>query len=220
MLKRLVLNILEDLIRNISGSLGRKIRYLYYKRRLGGCGKGVIIDIGVTIQSPKDVFIGDKVWLDQYVVILAGKPSGERTLKVKNNEEFAHQLGELHIGNEVHIAPFVVIQAHGGVEIGEKSGVASGAKIYSLSHHYRNLLDKTDKRTYYFTPMTSQENQSLIASPVVIGSGTAISLNNIILPGTIIPANTWLGVGMTGFGNSYNENYVYSVSQTIEEKSR
>jgi len=55
-----VFPMIESLIRNLSGGIGRKLRFLYYRKRLGGYGKGVVIDEGVYFSSLKDIYIGDK----------------------------------------------------------------------------------------------------------------------------------------------------------------
>jgi galactoside O-acetyltransferase len=218
MIKTLILDFAEGLLRNIGGIIGVKLRYYYYKYRLGSCGKNVVIDIGVVFQSPKDIFISDNVWIDKYVLILAGKPNINRKIKIKELDAYKFSIGETHIGQGVHIAPFVVVQAHGGVMIGDKVGIASGSKLYSLSHHYRNLLDRDDKRQYYFTPMVDESEQSLIAAPIVVGSGCAISLNSIVLPGTLIPDGTWIGTNVTASGMDYSVNSVYYQEQKIHNK--
>jgi acetyltransferase-like isoleucine patch superfamily enzyme len=208
----------EGLIRNIGGPLGYKIRYWYYKKRLGKCGKGVRISEGVIITSPKDVYLDDNVWIDKYVVILTGKPSKSRNYLKKTNTHYNYREGELHIQQGTHVAEFVVLQAHGGMLIKEKTGVASGAKIYTLSHHYRNLNNREDGKQYYFTPMVSDEEQFLIASPVVIGAKTAVGLNSVVLPGTHIPDGTWLGVNSFISGLNIDEQAIYSSSPAEKVK--
>ncbi|WP_298780286.1 hypothetical protein [uncultured Polaribacter sp.] len=218
MIKGLILESIEGFLRNFNGRIGIKLRYWYYKKRLGSCGKGVRIDIGVELQSPKDIHISDNVWIDKYVLILAGKPNLKRQVLIKKNESYKFNIGEIHIGKGTHIAPFVVLQAHGGISIGKNVGVASGSKIYSLSHHYRNLLDRSDKRKYFFTPMVKDSEQSLIASPITIGEGCAVSLNSIVLPGTVIPDGVWIGTSVTAQGKKYNNDTVYFQEQMIHEK--
>ncbi len=181
----------------IPGSLGRKIRYFYWKRRLKRCGKNVIIDEGVLIQCPEWISIGDNVWIDKYCFLLAGKPrldSSVRKFIIKKNIDFEYDWGELIIDDCVHIAPFSTIQAHGGVYIGKNTGIASGSRIYSLSHHYRNIGDENDKFEYKFTPMAPENEQFLISAPVVIKDNAAVGLNSVILPGTTINEGTWIGV--------------------------
>jgi len=188
-------NFIEFLIRNISGRLGRTIRYSYYRRRLGGCGKNVVIEQGVFFQSSKFIFLGDAVWVDKYSILIAGpfSPQG-RKFHHKANENYKGEPGQMKIGNGVHIAPFVLLQAHAGLSIGNSVTVASGAKVYTLSHHYRNLNDLQDSKRYSFSSMAAKEDQFLIVSPVVIGDRTAVGLNSVVLPGTTISDGTWLGV--------------------------
>lgn len=189
------LGFIEFLIRNISGRIGRAIRYSYYRRRLGSCGKGVIIEQGVFFQSPKSIFLGDYVWIDKYVLLIAGpfSPSG-RKFHNKVNKSYSGKPGHLRISNGAHIAPFVLLQSHAGLSIGKNVTIASGAKVYTLSHHYRNLNDPQDQKRYSFSSMAPKEDQFLIASPVAIGDHAAVGLNSVVLPGTTISDGTWLGV--------------------------
>lgn len=216
MIKRIVLGLIEGFIRNIGGPLGIKIRYFYYKRRLGYCGNNVVIDEGVFFQSPENIYLGSKIWLDKNVILLAGSPNLDRNIIIKDNSKFENKMGQIHIGDSVHIAPNVVIQGHGGVSIGANTGVASGSKIYSLSHHYKTT-NKEDKKKYFFTPMVLNEEQSLICSPVFIGYGCAIGLNAIILPGCIINDYCWIGTGLI-CSKEYEESAVYYVNFPQEVK--
>lgn len=220
MVKRILFEFIEGLIRNIAGPIGQKIRFYYYKKRLGSCGKNVRIDVGVVFQSPKDIFLGSNIWIDKYVLLLAGKPNSKRKSKTKKNTNFSFNIGEIHILDKVHIAPFVVLQGHGGISILGKSTIASGTKIYSMSHHYKNLNNKNDLSTYYFSPHSDYNEQFMIIGPVVIDYGSAVGLNSIILPGTTIPAKTWFGTNMTIQGTDYKTESVYYNNQDINHKQK
>jgi len=210
MLNRIIFAFIEDLIRNISGSFGRRIRSFYYQKRLGGCGKGIFIDIGVVITDTKSVFLGNNVWLDNYVLILSGPPTGNRKIYRKKNEKYLFKDGELHLSDNVHIAPFVVIQSHGGVSIGPNSGVASGAKIYSFSNHYKDLNNPGDSGPFHFTPLAPLKNQAYILSPVVMEGNNAVGLNSVVLPGTTLSSGTWLGTGSFIQGSKIEGESIYS----------
>jgi galactoside O-acetyltransferase len=220
-MKFVLFSLFETIIRNIGGTIGRRIRFQYYKRRFAYCGKNVVIDIGVIIENPSKMFVGNNVWLDNHVILMAGFITNMDNVSIKKNLNFNEEIGEVHIGDFVHIAPFSVIQGHGGIYIGSKSGIASGSKIYSLSHHYRNLNDRNDTKQYYFTPMVEMQDQFFVASPVYIGEGSAIGLNSVILPGTTIPDGTWVGVNtyMTGSGNLENSVYATSAAIFIKKKN-
>jgi acetyltransferase-like isoleucine patch superfamily enzyme len=190
-----LLRIFEGLIRNIEGRTGQVVRYWYYRKRLGACGKNILIDIGVVFQNPKYIFLSDNIWLDRYAVLIAGKfnPAARKYIE-KPNPVFAGSSGQLILGRGVHIAPFVLLQAHGGLSIGKNVTIASGAKIYTLSHHYKNLADPKDKKRYSFSSMADPEDQFLVSSPVVIGDNAAVGLNSVVLPGTTLQQGSWLGV--------------------------
>jgi acetyltransferase-like isoleucine patch superfamily enzyme len=87
-----------------------------------------------------------------------------------------------------------LVQAHGGVAIGKYVTIAAGSKIYSLSHHYRNLNDENDSKRYSFSSTAPKEDQFLIVGNVHIGDKAAVGINSVILPGTRIPNGTWVGV--------------------------
>lgn len=196
-LKIVVDDIIRTVITNISGGTGRKIRYCYWSRKFKKCGKNVIIDEGVIIQNPEWISVGDNVWIDKYCVLIAGKPDEQKSAKVftiKQNPNYHNERGNLIIKDNVHIAPFCTIQAHGGVYIGNNVGIASGTRVYSLSHHYKNPANPDDKYEYKFTPMVDSTQQSLISAPVVIDDNCAIGLNCVVLPGTTVQKGTWIGV--------------------------
>jgi acetyltransferase-like isoleucine patch superfamily enzyme len=198
-------------IRDIPGGAGRRIRYAFYKNKFGACGRHVKIDTGVIISNPQNVFLGNNVWLDNYVILLAGKPKEDGIIiHRKQNPDYIFEEGELHIGDNVHIAPFTVLQAHGGISIEEDCGIASGAKIYSLSNHYKNLNDPADKREFVFTPLAEPSKQAYLLSPVVIRTNCAVGLNSTILPGTTLPRGAWVGVNTYIQGRSLQEDGIYA----------
>lgn len=180
----------------LPGSTGDHLRARHYRRRLRHLGVNVRIDVGVIIENPEFVTIGDNCWIDRYVLILAGPPrEGLRKLARRPNERFHHSEGELVVGKNCHIASHVVINAHGGVSIGDDSTVAAGAKIVSLSHHPRNLADPSDTLLYKFGSRVPEAQQSLISSPIVLAEGAGLATNSVMLPGTSIGADSWVGAG-------------------------
>ncbi len=210
-------DIIKTVITDISGSVGRKIRYWYWSKRFQKCGKNVIIDEGVIIQNPGWISVGNNVWIDRYCVLIAGKPDEKKSARVftiKENPKYNAERGELIIKDNVHVAPFCTIQALGGVYIGKNAGIASGSRIYSLSHHYRNPKDENDNFEYKFTPMAPMEEQSLISAPVYIGNNCAIGLNCVVLPGTVVSDGTWVGV------SSYVNGELDSCSVYASEKAK
>jgi acetyltransferase-like isoleucine patch superfamily enzyme len=186
------------------GPVGRRLRRAYWGKRLGAMGSGCVIDVGVVIQSPEHVFLGDNVWVDNYVQLIAGVPPRHPRITVKENPAYRGRPGELHIGSNTHIAPFCVLQGRGGLSIGSDSGVAAHAMLYSLSNHYRDGKDAGSGEDYdqviKFSPMVPLEKQALISAPVVTENATAVGLGAILLPGSIVRQYSWVGSGAVVMG--------------------
>jgi acetyltransferase-like isoleucine patch superfamily enzyme len=177
------------------GPSGNFLRYRYYKGRLKSLGRKSIIDFGVHIVNPSQISIGDNTHIDRWVTIETGRiREGDRRVYHKTNPKFQHEIGEVHIGHNVHIAPYAYLLGIGGIDIGDCSGIASGARIFSVSNHYHNLNDPNDKKFYLFTNRVPDEDQSIIVGPVVMEKNTGVGLNSVVLPGSTIGENSWVGV--------------------------
>lgn len=168
--------LIEGRIRNIGGGVGVRLRRFFYKRKFKSCGKNLRIDVGVVMEGLSYVSLGDNVWIDKNCILMAGKvdlPSDKEKRFV--NPEFLFTEGELHIGSNVHLAPGTIIQAHGGVAIGDNFTASAGCKIYSLSND--PALCKMG--TY------SNSDIAYLKSQIVIGENVWLGLNTIVLGGTV-----------------------------------
>jgi galactoside O-acetyltransferase len=165
----IVHDLIESFLRGIDGGLGRFLRYHYYRRRLASCGQGVVIDAGVHLVNPKSMHIGDNVWIDRNVVIIAGKVKThtERDRFIQITDEVAE--GEVRIGKQSHIGIGTIIQGHGGVYLSQYCTTSAGCKIYS----YSNDVSQSQKGT--------MQDSSYIIHPVFIGFNTWLGLNAIVL---------------------------------------
>jgi acetyltransferase-like isoleucine patch superfamily enzyme len=176
------------------GPGGNLLRVRFYRRRLRALGDNVVIELGAQFVNPEYISIGDNCWIDKYVVLMAGPPSqGERKIARLENPLFKYAEGELVIERNCHIASHVVINAHGGVSIGENTTIAAGAKVISLSHHHRNLEDDSDTFLYRFGSRAPEEEQALISHPIVLGKNAGLGTNAVMVPGSSIGAGSWVG---------------------------
>lgn len=186
----------EWFVTYLPGPQGEILRFHYWKSRMRHVGTGVTFGVGVRVSGAEFISIGDHTWIDDQVILLAGAPdSGLSNITRKANDSFPGREGDLIIGANCHIAQQVTLQAHGGLFIGDESGVASGSRLYSLSHHYKQpgaLADAT--KVYKFTPRAAAEDQTLVCSPVVMEADTALGLNSVMLPGATIGTGSWVGV--------------------------
>jgi acetyltransferase-like isoleucine patch superfamily enzyme len=178
---------------SFDNKMGVVLRAAYWKSRLHRLGKDVIVDVGAKAIGWHFISIDDNSWIDRNVILEAGPVSKDDLMVYVKKTTLEAKEGELKIGKGCHISKNVVIQAYGGVIIGDYSGIASGAKIYSLSHHYKNI-NVDDGKIYKFTPCAPTGDQSLIQGSVVLEGNNALGLNSVILPGVTIGKNTWIGV--------------------------
>lgn len=181
-------------LRHAPGATGRALRGAYWRRRLRGLGTGVVIGENVRIVGPEWLTIGDGCWIDDNVTLIAGplRIGGRRVSRVGDT---VLPDGELRIGARVHVSNGALVQAHGGVAIGDDLTLGAGCRVYSVSHHYRNPDDPDDTTRYLFGSCSPPERQCVLVGNVLIEGETAVGANAIVLPGTVLRSGSWLGAG-------------------------
>jgi galactoside O-acetyltransferase len=190
MIRRLLCHFIEDIIRNISGPVGIRLRRSYYERRLGSAGTKLVIDTGVSFQSPKDVFLGDHVWIDKNCVFIAGKIQvGSGTIIKKTVSGLGATEGCIKLGSYSHIGIGTIIQGHGTVSAGDYFTCSAGCRIYSFSNDYRNCRSGTvetpiGKPAYIMGPVLIGKNVWIGLSVSVIS--TEIGDDTFILPHAVV----------------------------------
>jgi acetyltransferase-like isoleucine patch superfamily enzyme len=178
--KAVVLHLVEDLLRPISGPLGVRLRRAYYRRRLKRCGSNLSIAPGVFIDSPEYVAFGDWVGLDRNVIIQAGPSLEAGDVKPVENAQCQAAAGEVVVGDRCHISIGCIVQGHGGIWIGHGFTASAGTCIYSLSNAVR----------------TTKEGS-------VVGAGCA--LDRVRTP-VAIGNNVWLGLHVVVIGNTIGDD--------------
>ncbi len=187
-------------VSTMPGSVGRKLRGWLFRLVLKECGTSVVFDVGVSIQNPQFVSIGDNCWIDRQAIIIAG-PISKRGRKIaycklgagEGEDEVGVQEGYVHISRNCHIGPQTVLQGHGGVFVGANVTLAAGSKVYSAVHDHKNRDDPSDATQYQFSTMAPAAEQCLLVGHIHIGAGAAVGLNSIVLPGVRLGDGAWLG---------------------------
>ncbi len=185
------LDMLFVLIGFIPGVIGVRLRRFFYSPHFGSVGKSVHIGIGVRFQGMPDIYIGDNVWIDDYSIIIAGKPNLKGRYVHIRDVKFSVDEGKVIIGEGVHIAQYSLIQGHGGVSVGNYCTIGSGSKIYTLSHHYRAIGNSEDI-LWKYSSMAPKEEQSLVLGPVKVGNACAVTPNCMLLSGAHLDDGSWL----------------------------
>lgn len=172
---RQFLALVEDGIRNIGGDLGFRLRRAYYRRRLKRCGRNLAIAPNVRILNPEYMQFGDHASIDSGSVLIAGpKVSHGRVKQSKPNRQDCPE-GMLVVGDRCHLGLGVIVQAHGGVKIGDGFTMSSDSKIYSFSNDWRQCRNGTIQADglivfYVLTPVTIGDNVWLGLGATVVGA--------------------------------------------------
>ena len=166
---------IEDLIRNISGPLGIRLRRWYYSGKFEACGPNLVVDTGVHFVNSKDIHLGSNVWIDKNCILIAGKAQGNKNVRKFREGEASITEGKIQIGDSSHIGISTVIQGHGGVKIGNLFTSSTGVTIYSLSNDPSKSKQGTlpGSEAYY------------LLTPVVIGENVWLGLHCDVIGGLI-----------------------------------
>ena len=168
-------NLIEWILRNLSGPLGILLRRYYYKIFLKKVGKNVIIGEGVYFHG-NNIELDDWSFIDKNCILTC--------------------ISHIRVGKRVHLGIGTII--HAGLEseitIDDNSGVAARCSLYSASNSYAR-----DKRMS--GPMAKEKDvhtkygKILIEKECFIGIGSIILPNvkvgfaSIISPGSVIKKN-------------------------------
>ena len=148
-----------------------QISTAYYRLTCAQFGANSIVRWGTWIRYPKNVSIGDNVFISNDVSIGS---------ELKDSY--------LSIASSVQINKGAAIDYTGGLSIGERTLIAEQAIIYSHSHDLdpyskpRPISKEIGKNCWLGVRSVVLENVSNIASSSVIGAG-AVLTKNIEIPG-------------------------------------
>lgn len=208
------------LVNHWPGRLGCQLRHRYYTGRLKHLGPRAVLDVGVHFVNPHLISIGDNTHVDRNVTIAAGPiRNGGRVISRKRNPHFSLEAGEVHIGSDVHIAPFAYLLGHGGIFVGDQCGIASGACLLSVSHHHRDASAPTSNRRFVFSTRVPDENQALIVGPVVMQDRSGLGIHSIAFPGSTISSDAWVGAQSIVMG-TISENVIAGGSPATTLRKR
>ncbi|MDY6903893.1 MAG: acyltransferase [Thermodesulfobacteriota bacterium] len=101
----------------------------------------------------------------------------------------------LKLGNNVTLGERMMIQAAGGVSIGDSTIIGPGVKIWSANHNYKNMDVPVLEQGYEY-------------KKVIIGKDVWLGANAIILPGTVLGDKVVVSAGAVVGAKQYPEGSV------------
>ena len=191
-LKILLLCLVEDAIRGLSGPLGVRLRRSYYSRRFQQCGARLTVDAGVHIVAPDRISVGDDVWIDRGVILIAGPPDRMANVERRATPKRPIAAGDIVLGKNAHVGIGTIIQGHGGVVIGDYFTSSPQVKIYSFSNDYRKSeagTIRTDamRHSYILTPVFIDNNVWVGMNATIIGH--SIGADTFVRPMSVVSAD-------------------------------
>ena len=132
-----------------------------------------MISEGVFFDNPSNISLGEDVWLDKHCIFITGKLDRKNC---KRPKELLNE-GEISIGNNAHIGIRSVLQAHGGISIGNYFTSGADSKLYTLS----NDVYLSQKGTHNL----NKDELFYILHPIVIGSNVWMGMQSMVIGGAI-----------------------------------
>ncbi len=185
-IKNVIFSIVDSLLRNLSGGIGEKVRYFWYKYfRLKKCGKNVRIKESVYFYNPENVSIGNNVVIMAFALIDAPNINQTKYVFQKENINKNYHIDkpEIVIGNEVQIGAYNIISGLGGIIINNEVTLSARVSLYSSSH-LTNMPENKGLITSANTMAYSKPAPS-IKSPLVISQNAWLGINVLMFRGTV-----------------------------------
>lgn len=176
MLGKVLHTLIDWTIRDMPGGLGQRVRAAYWRRRFRACGR-VRIDEGVTFHNPGQIEIGTNVWIMAYSVLTA-PAAGQAEDDARKNISGTSG-GLLKIGDEVQVGLYNVLNANGGLTIGDCATLSARVTIYSATHLPRDPEDPAQK--VGCNGMVRRRPVHSMQRPVTIGEGAWLGLNTTVI---------------------------------------
>lgn len=138
---------------------------LDFYNKFGSCGKNVIIEDGVRIFHPENIYIGNNVYIG-HDTILKG-----------------YYKGKLIIGDNVWIGQQCFIHVGGGITIGSNVGVGPQVKMHAARHKTVDM----EKEILLFSEIELR--------PICIEDNVNIGIGATIMGGVSVAYGTRVGAG-------------------------
>lgn len=173
---------------NDPSEYAKKARLEYYRRTLKSMGENVTIGVGVKIENPELVSIGDNALICDDVTIIA-RPGSYLTLGnnvvLKDRVYLDTECGEgyITVGDNVYIGTGTTLFGHRGLEIGSNVLMAQNITLTPYSHIF------TDPEQI-IAVQGGNTKKVVIGDDVYIGMGVDIMYTGDIGKGSIVGAGS------------------------------
>jgi len=167
-IKKLLFQIYIAILSSIPTEIGVRLRQIAYKPLFKKCGRNLRIDSGVTILGFENISLGDNVSF------------------MKNSYIYAHDGGELIIGNNFTINSNSQLGASfGKIVIGNDCAIGPNCVLRAANHKFDNPDIPFRKQGHKYGEIIL-EDDVWVASNCVITANTKIGKSSVIAAGSVV----------------------------------
>lgn len=202
--------ILSALINPIPLVLGRKIRRWIFGALLAETGRVVDLGMGLKLVGPSRISLGDEVFTDQNVSLIAWQPTSRIHLRSRvclNRNVALHAQGgtielgdrvklddgvhlqalggQITLGTRTYLGPYVCMAGPGNITIGDHCLIASHSSLYANNHIFSDPDMIIDEQGVTTVGIVIEEDCWLgtgvrVLDGVTIGRGSVIGAGAVV----------------------------------------
>ncbi len=176
---------------NLSGSLGYLLRGWSYRRLFKSADRGVIIGRGITLRHPRRIRLGQRVAIDDYVLLDAGG-TGEEGMVIgddviiSRNCVIQGKTGHVVIGDKTQIGCNTVVSSVTGILIGQSVLIAGNCYIGGGRYSFDRIdLPIMEQTTYSRGPVIIKDDVWLGAGSVIV-DGIQVGKGCVVGAGAVV----------------------------------
>jgi len=180
--------LLTFLLGPLPGAIGLLLRKVFYPSLFGRIGQGVIFGRSVVIRNPSRIVLGDRVVIDDYVVLDGGKLGlriGDDVI-VRRGALIHAKAGPIRIGSRCEIGAETTIVSQGVYIIEDMVSVGGCCKIGAALIEVQN--DRRHDKDFARLSRVRDCKRS-----IRIGAKTVLEQNVIVLDGATVGSECVLG---------------------------